>query len=492
MTAGAIDPASAPSSAANSSAGNVLCVDMDGTLIATDSLWESLIRLAKTNPRKLWHLPFQLRAGRAAFKDYVARNVQLDAALFPYRPEVLELLRSNRASGGRNVLATASHQLVANAVAEHLGLFDEVIASDPTANLKGAAKRAALESRFGAGKFDYVGNSSADLDIWKGCGCAFTIDVRPSLARKVRARCQNVRQLVAHRSSYKAMIKALRPVQWCKNLLLLVPLILAHKWGDHTRIIDTLLGCVAFSSCASAAYVLNDMLDIADDRKHAIKRHRPFAAGRLSVPTGMVMMLLLVAIAFAISINLLRPRFTLVLLGYLCGTVGYSTYFKTRLLVDVFVLAGLYVIRIFAGAIAADVSLTPWLMAFSLFLFISLAFAKRYAELTRAVRNQQTQLAGRNYQVGDLEIIQSIGPGSGYMAVLVFCTYINSDLVRTLYRHPNVLWLICPVLMYWITRLWFLARRHALHDDPVVFALTDRVSLMAGVLVACLILIAAL
>jgi 4-hydroxybenzoate polyprenyltransferase len=492
MTAGAIDPASASSPSPNPAVGNVLCVDMDGTLISTDSLWESLLRLAKTHPRKLWPIPFRLREGRAAFKDYVATNVQLDAALLPYRPEVLELLRTNRAAGGRNVLATASHRLVANAVAEHLGLFDEVIASDPTANLKGAAKRAVLESRFGAGKFDYVGNSSADLDIWKGCCCAITVDAGPSLERKVRAQCRQVRQLVPRRSSYKAMIKAVRPVQWCKNFLLLVPLILAHKWGDHARIINTLLGCVAFSTCASSAYLLNDMLDIADDRKHARKRHRPFAAGRLSVPTGMAMMLLLAVIAFTISLTLLTPKFTLVLLGYLCGTIGYSTYFKTRLLVDVFVLAGLYVIRIFAGAVAADVSLTPWLMAFSLFLFISLAFAKRYTELTRAIKNQQTQLAGRNYQIGDLEIIQSIGPGSGYMAVLVFCTYINSDLVRTLYRHPNVLWLICPVLMYWITRLWFLARRHALHDDPVVFALTDRVSLMAGGLVACLILIAAL
>jgi 4-hydroxybenzoate polyprenyltransferase len=492
MTAGAIDPASASSPSANPPAGNVLCVDMDGTLISTDSLWESLIRLAKTKPGMLWRIPFRLRQGCAAFKDYVAQNVQLDAALLPYRPEVLDLLRTNRASGGRNVLATASHQSVANAVADHLGLFDEVIASDPAANLKGAAKRAALESRFGAGKFDYVGNSSADLDIWKGCACAITVDAGPSLQRKVQAHCRNVRQLVPRRSSYKAMIKAVRPVQWCKNFLLLVPLILSHKWGDHARIINTLLGCVAFSTCASAAYVLNDMLDIADDRKHAMKRHRPFAAGRLSVPTGIVMMLLLVVVAFAISFTLLTHRFTLVLLGYLCGTIGYSTYFKKRLLVDIFVLAGLYVIRIFAGAIAADVPLTPWLMAFSLFLFISLAFAKRYTELTRAIKNQQTQLAGRNYQVGDLEIIQSIGPGSGYMAVLVFCTYINSDLVRTLYRHPNVLWLICPVLMYWITRLWFLARRQALHDDPVVFALTDRVSLMAGALVMCLILIAAL
>ena len=284
-----------------------------------------------------------------------------------------------------------------------------------------------------------------------------------------------------------AVLRALRPVHWVKNLLVIVPLVLAHQISNRQKLFDVLLAVAAFCLGASAVYVLNDLIDREADRHHPRKRNRPFASGQLTAVTGMVMIVSLLAGAAGLAALTQRPRFIWMLGLYLALTTAYSLYLKTKLLVDVVLLAGLYTLRIIAGAVAADVPLTFWMLAFSMFLFLSLAFAKRYSELMQVEAGEQERMRGRGYVVDDLRIIESVGPTCGYLAVMVFALYIDNPMVKQLYPEPRALWLVCPVFLYWVTRLWFLARRRRLVDDPLVFALTDRVSWGCGILAAVIV-----
>ena len=477
-----------------------LCVDLDGTLIATDSLSESLLLLVKQSPADLLRLPGWLLKGRAYFKEQVASRVKVNAALLPYRADIIELIRTEKQAGRRVVLATASHQNVAAAVAEHVGLFDEVIASGNGANFKGPAKLAELERRYGKGNFDYVGDAPADVPLWKAARRAYVVETGGGALRKAQAVCTPFR-VFPSKSGPKALLKALRPHQWVKNLLLFVPLILAHQLHDWRRITSALLAFWAFSFCASAIYIVNDLLDLESDRAHPTKRKRPFASGKLSAPTGLAMSAGLLVAAF--SVALLIPsggkgfeahgnaaEFTGWLIVYLALTTAYSFWLKRKLLVDVILLSGLYTLRIIAGAAAINVELTMWLLAFSMFFFLSLAFAKRYSELIQVEDAGEHQISGRGYQVRDLRVIESIGPSSGYLAVLVFCNYLNDPRVAKLYANGRVLWLVAPVLLYWITRIWFVARRRQLHDDPIIFAIRDSRSHVCGILATGIVLIA--
>lgn len=288
----------------------------------------------------------------------------------------------------------------------------------------------------------------------------------------------------------KALWKALRPYQWVKNLLLFLPLVMAHKWGDAEKVRDAFLAFLAFSMAASSAYVLNDLRDVEADRRHPVKRNRPFAAGRLSRATGNMMALAALLVAFGISAPLLPVKFTGMLTLYVVLTLAYSFYLKQKLLVDVFMLAGLYTHRVLAGGAAIDLAVTPWLLAFCIFFFLSLAFAKRYAELRRVQNSPGTQMHGRAYQVEDIEIVANVGPTSGYMAVLVLALYVNSSTAETLYARPFLLWLVCPLILYWVTRVWFLARRGHLTEDPLLFSLKDRISLLVVALTALLVIAA--
>ncbi|MDB5304430.1 MAG: Decaprenyl-phosphate phosphoribosyltransferase [Phycisphaerales bacterium] len=468
-----------------------LCVDLDGTLIATDSLWEALLLLAKARPLDLAQTPFWASRGKAHFKQQVAERVKVDVALLPYRQDVLEFLREQKQSGRRLVLATASHRSVARAVADHLGIFDEVVASDED-NLLGEAKLAELEKRFGAGRFDYVGDSASDVCLWKSARRAYLVAPGRKVLRKATAVCTPHR--VFQRPDLgKAIFKAIRPHQWVKNLLLLVPLILAHRLGQGQKVFAAAYAFLAFSLCASAIYILNDLLDLEADRRHPTKRRRPFAAGKLSVQTGMALSIGLLACAFGLSL-LLPWQFRGLLAVYLVLTTAYSFWLKRKLLVDVILLSVLYTHRIISGAAAVDVPLTMWLLAFSMFFFLSLAFAKRYSELIQVEDSGEAHIKGRGYEVRDLRVIESVGPTSGYLAVLVFCNYLDSPVVHDLYpggRHM-LLWLVAPVLLYWITRVWFIARRRQLHDDPIVFAIRDRRSHICGVIAGLIVLVASM
>jgi 4-hydroxybenzoate polyprenyltransferase len=315
----------------------------------------------------------------------------------------------------------------------------------------------------------------------------------PDTVNTAMAHPVDTQQLPAESSLAADVLRALRPYQWAKNLLMFVPILMAHQARDATRLTHVVIGFAAFCLCASAAYVLNDLWDREHDRHHPIKRNRPFASGRLSATSGFIIALVLLTAGFAASLLPAIPRgFAAMLAAYVLLTTLYSFWLKRRLLVDVFVLAGLYTLRVLAGGQAADVPVSKWLLAFCIFFFLSLAFAKRFSELLRVRDESGEQIPGRAYRVEDLDVMNAVGPASGYLAVLVLALYVNqSEEAVKLYKSPGLLWLLCPVMLYWITRVWFLARRKTLTEDPMLFAMKDRVSLMTVGVIALLLIFAA-
>ncbi len=462
-----------------------LCVDLDGTLIATDTLWESMLLLLKQRFFLVFLLPLWLLKGKAYLKDQIAQCVTLDVTHLPYREKVLAFLRQEKDKGRLLVLATATHHSIAKAVASHLKLFDEVIASDVQINMKGTIKRDALKQRFEV--FDYIGDSKADLPILQAAQDAFLIVPCPSpLLQHIQ--CPPERRFSVPKRTVWIWFKALRSYQWVKNLLIFLPLVLSHQLSDVVLFKNAVLAFIAFSLMASSGYVLNDLLDLTADRAHPSKKYRPFAAGQIPIQYGLVLFIVLVSLSLFISLWQLSLIFTIFVVLYLLFTISYSFYFKHKLVTDVIILAGLYTLRILAGGFAVDVPISSWLLAFSMFIFTSLAFLKRYLELLQPF--DATVVKNRDYEVADVPIIGSAGLISGYLAVLVFALYIDSETVTKLYRTPFYLWIICPILLYWITRIWFLARRQKVLDDPVQFALTDNRTWLVMIGTVLLILLA--
>jgi 4-hydroxybenzoate polyprenyltransferase len=471
-----------------------LYVDMDGTLLATDALWELFVRLVKTKPVLLLQAPLWLMRGKAYFKRQLASHVSLNPALLPYHEPVIAFLTHERQEGREIILATASDEQVAGSVARHVGLFSAVLASDGTVNLGGHAKLSAIQQHANGAAFDYMGNSPADLAIWQQASRAILVQPARRTLRKAR-QTSSIEAVLCPRPPFLSVfLRTLRVHQWSKNALLLVPLLLAHKVSDPARLISAMVAFVAFSLAASGVYIVNDLLDLENDRQHPTKRSRPLAAGLLPIPFALVTAALAIALSFGIAGVLLPRLFVGMLFLYQVTTMAYSFALKRIAVLDVFVLAGLYTMRVLAGAVAVDVPASPWFLAFSTFLFLSLALVKRFAELRLAEQSGGTEgfLAARGYQHGDLDLLNSVGTASGYVAVAVFALYINSSDVHVLYRQPAVLWLIAPLILYWITRVWLLAHRGQMHSDPVVFAFTDRTSYVLAALVAMLLTIASL
>ncbi len=458
-------------------------VDLDGTLIASDMLWETLCGLICHNPLILFALPFWLRQGRARFKHEVARRVTIDPALLPYRPEVLHYLEAEHVRGRRVVLATASNREIAERIAAHLPVIDAVLASDAQRNLRSDEKARAILDDCGGAPFEYLGNSRHDVAIWEKAQTATMVaptrGARSGLER-IEAQAHEI-ALAPHRRN--PVLQAMRPYQWVKNGLLFVPILLAHEVGDIGRTTAVAIAFTCFCLVASATYMLNDLLDIQSDRCHRRKRHRPFASGTLSIPAGIAWLTAFLTAGFGFSLVMLPPIATGMLGLYTFLTVTYSLYIKERLFVDVLLLAGLYTHRVLAGAVAAQVDVSPWLLAFSLFFFLRLALLKRYAELLAAADAENASLSRRAYAVADVGLVENMGLTSGFLSVLVLCLFVSSDNVSKLYPSPQILWLITPIFLYWIGRMWFLARRQILSDDPVLFATRDLVSYLTGGLI---------
>lgn len=454
----------------------VLVVDLDGTLLRSDMLFESFWSVLGRD----WRSPFlsaaALTGGRASLKRYLAKASTIEASLLPYDPTVIAFVQEWRASGGRTALVTASDRAFAEAISSHLGIFDEVHGSDGKLNLKGEQKAQFLEARFGPKGFIYMGDAKADLPVWKRASKAITVNASAALRQEAERVCDSVEHLVSDAKAVKPYIKAMRPHQWLKNALVFLPMLAAHHLDSQTFILS-LFAFICFSLVASSVYVLNDLLDLGADRAHPRKKNRPFAAGSIPIAHGtwMAAGLLLLGGLLAFSIS---PLFLLTMMAYYLLTTAYSLDLKRRIVIDICVLAGLYTARIIAGAVATDISLSVWLLAFSVFFFLSLAAVKRQAELIDSAERGNLKASGRGYHVDDLPIISMISIGAGYASVLVMTLYVSSPAVVELYAHPEALWGVCAVLLYWITRTVMVAHRGHMHDDPVVYAAKDRISQM--------------
>jgi 4-hydroxybenzoate polyprenyltransferase/phosphoserine phosphatase len=465
-----------------------LFVDLDGTLIKTDLLVESFIGLLKRHPLTALQAPFWLLRGKAHFKERIAQAVEIDPALLPYHQEFLSYLETQRKEGRAIYLATACNQRYAHAIAGHLAIFDGVVASDGDSNRSGQNKLSAIRKLCPNG-FVYAGNGRVDLPIWESAERAILVNVPKALAVQVARNKPIEAQFMSEQSSLSALLKAIRPHQWLKNLLVFLPLLPIATSASSSMLAMAMLAFVAFSLCASSVYLLNDLSDLAADRAHPRKRDRPFASGALAPLNGLLLAPLLLASAFALT--LLMPwKFAAALGLYWLSTMAYTFVLKRYALIDVTTLAGLYTLRVLGGAAAIAVAPSFWILAFSMFIFFSLALAKRYVEL-HAMRSLDKEGAkGRGYQVTDLQVVQLMGVAAGYMAVLVMALYINSPDIVSRYQHVKLLWGVCPLLMLWISRVWLKAARCEMADDPLVFAVRDRMSRYILALTVILILVA--
>lgn len=463
-----------------------LVVDLDGTLTPTDTLHESVIRLLRQSPLCLFHLPGVLLGGRAHFKEFVASRVHLPVESLPYRPEVLAYLREQKARGRRIVLATAAHESIAAEVAAHLGLFDEVLSSRADHNLKGTEKLDAIRRRVGA-DFVYAGDSKADLPIWQGATAAVLVDVAPGTRAALRESMPVEREFPGESPGLDAWLRAFRVHQWLKNVLLFVPLLTAFSFLDLEKVAAVLTAFVAFSLAASATYMVNDLWDLENDRQHPRKRLRPFASGRIPIHLGLLAAGSSLTVALVLGL-LVSQKFLLMLLVYIVLTAAYSWKLKSYVLVDVLTLAVLYTHRILAGSVVAGVTTSSWLLAFSVFIFLSLSLVKRCAELVTLRDAGRSSARGRDYRVTDLTVLCPLGVGAALASVVVFGLFIQAPETVARYASPQLLWLVALALVYWLGRLWVKTSRGEMHDDPVVYAIKDRGSRLtvAGMIAAML------
>ncbi|MFD0982309.1 UbiA family prenyltransferase [Tropicimonas aquimaris] len=463
----------------------LLAVDLDGTLIRSDMLlenwWNVVSRDIPAAARALRALP----EGKAAFKKALADTAKVDVSKLPYNDEVLARIQSHRDAGGRVALVTASDRQVAQQIADHLGIFDEVHGSDGETNLKADRKAAFLIERFGRGEYDYIGDHEADLEVWKGARKAITVNAPDDLRTGAEAAAAEGADHLGRAElagPNKSWLRAVRPHQWAKNVLIFLPVLMAHS-HDPRDWVAAMLAFIVFSMIASSVYLLNDLLDLSADRAHPRKSKRPLPSGEMALLHGSLLAPALLLGGLLLALLLLPFDFFLVLLGYFILTTAYSLNLKRRLVIDICTLATLYTVRIIAGGAATGILISPWLLAFSGFLFLSLAAIKRQAELISDVAAGREGSAGRAYVTSDIPVVSGMALTAGYVSVLVLALYISTPSVSLIYERPKLLGAVCAILLYWISRVVMLTHRGKMHDDPVVFALKDSTSRICGVMI---------
>jgi 4-hydroxybenzoate polyprenyltransferase len=472
------------------SSSKVIAVDLDGTLTLTDTLHESVLVLVRNNPFVLFLLPFWLIKGIAYFKLKVFESCVLDVTTLPYNSPLIDWLKGQKANGKKIVLCTAANDHIAQAVAKHLDFFDDVIASNAVTNLKSGNKRNALQERYGDKGFDYAGNSSADMEVWASASYAIIVNATKAVHTKASQVASVSRIFPSENVRILDWVRALRLHQWIKNLLLFVPLLAAHQFDNFQSLATLATAFISFSLCASSVYITNDLLDLESDRRHPRKKHRAFASAKLSIALGAAISPMLICSSIVLA-AIVGIEFLSVLLVYILLTVAYSLIFKRIELIDCLTLATLYTIRIFAGAAAVSLPISFWLLAFSIFIFLSLALVKRYAELIAQIEVEGSVAFGRSYKVSDAPLLQMFGISSGYISVLVIALYVHSEDVLSLYKHSTAIWLVLPILLFWISWVWLKATRGEMHDDPIIFAIKDKVSLLVAALSAVVFIYAA-
>jgi 4-hydroxybenzoate polyprenyltransferase/phosphoserine phosphatase len=465
-----------------------LVVDMDGTLIKIDSLHESFVQLSSKKPLLALRALLLLRHSRGAFKAAVADHILLDAATLPLDEATLETIKRARGAGRKVYLATAADRRFAEAVADEIGPFDGVFASEDGINLKGKAKADRLVAAFGLRGFDYIGNDAADIPIWQVARNALVAGASARLVRRLKNELPEATTVSVGGRSIWPYIRALRPHQWLKNGLVALPAVGAHDFSFGT-IVTVLIAMASFSLGASSVYIMNDILDLPNDRAHPQKRHRPIAAGVVSLSHALVLLAIVLSLSIALALSL-SWAFILVLIVYIGFSTSYSVYLKRKLMIDVVALAALYGIRVLAGGAATGIPLSHWLVGFCFFIFLSLALVKRASEMIALPVTSVGNIKGRGYRREDLQTIIPLSASSGFVAVMVLALYINSAEVRALYHYPELLWGICVLLVYWLGRVYFLTGRGEMEQDPVIFAATDWISLLTGVLFVVVFLVA--
>jgi 4-hydroxybenzoate polyprenyltransferase/phosphoserine phosphatase len=457
-----------------------IVVDLDGTLVRTDMLIESLFLFIRLYPLRVFELIFWLLRGKAYFKRCLATYVIPEVDLLPYNEELLLWLKQERANGISLALATASDQRIANKVAAHLGIFDEVLGTD-IRNLSSRNKRDALIQIYGEREYEYVGNSIADLAVWKTASAFYVVNPEIGVL-SLLSKIGNVKMVFENRPAYfDTLIKELRIHQWVKNLLIFVPLLASHRMLEMPLLLNGLVAFISFGFCASSVYILNDLLDITDDRRHPSKCNRPLASGSFPILHAFFLIPAMLISAFALSLWFLPLLFSGMLAAYYILTIIYSLWIKRIVILDVIFLSILYTLRVVAGAAAMTLVATFWILTFCMFIFLSLAFVKRYAELFYASQKGDLEKTSeRGYYLADFELLASLGGASGYISVLVLALYINDVGVEHLYPNKQWMWIACPLLMFWLGRIWLIAHRGQMHNDPIVFALRDNVSRWLG------------
>lgn len=468
-----------------------LVVDLDGTLIYTDTLHESAISLLREKPFHAFLIPVWLMGGKAALKAKLSSLTGFNPACLPYNHRLIDWLKEEKQHGRELVLCTAAHEKLAQAVASHLDLFDAVLSTGDGKNLAGTHKAELLVQKYGRDRFDYVGNSAADIEVWRVARNGIVVNASETVIRRAKSVCNVEKVIEGNGATIGTWVKVFRLHQWVKNLLLFAPLLAAHQFSNTAAVSLLAWAFLSFGLCASSVYITNDLLDLEGDRRHPRKKLRPFAAGRVAVWKGIVLAPLLAIASIGIATRV-GMGFLAWLLVYLASTCAYSLWLKRLVLIDCITLAGLYTLRIMAGAVAVNVALSFWLLAFSIFIFLSLAFVKRYAELKLYESESKGRAHGRNYYTTDLPLVQTLGITAGYGSVLLLALYLHSESVRQYYSTPEFLWAIVPIMLFWVSWIWMKAHRGQMHDDPIVFASRDFTSRMVGVLLILVFIAASL
>ena len=460
-----------------------LAVDLDGTLFRGDVFIEAMLRFVTAKPLRVFILLGWLARGRAYAKARLADAAPCDPSILPYDDEFVEWLRAERNSGRIVVLATASNACEAQRIADHVGLFDRVFASDEATNLKSRRKAEALQKAYPDG-FVYAGNERADLKVWRAASAAVVVNAPSGLAMQAAREFEIERLIQAKGGALRGLIKAIRPQQWAKNVLVFVPMIVGQGWLDPNTWVQAVVAFFAMSFAASSIYLINDASDIDADRRHHRKSMRPFASGALSPLVGVPAAVLLAAGGLTLGAALGQLPFVAVAV-YLIMNAFYTFWLKTKQIADVFVLAGLYIIRVVLGGLATGFLASSWLLAFCGFFFFSLALCKRVTEVDTAAAGGGVGLSRRGYRMTDGPVLTAMGVAAGFMSCLVLALYIQYDISTAhAYSWPLLLWLLPAAVMYWFCRVWLLTARGKVHDDPLVWAVRDRVSWILGAIAA--------
>lgn len=449
-----------------------LCVDLDNTLIKTDIMFEASIKLLQKNPIKFIIFLYKFFISKSDGKFYLSNNIEIDSKFIPLNEEVLNFCKQRYNAGHEVFIATGAPEKYALSICEQFNFVKNVYSSNEKTNLVSTNKRKLLTSLFGEKGYDYIGDSTKDIPIWNSAKHCYLVGNNTLLSKKIFFE----KVFTVEKNKLSDILKSLRPKQWVKNLLVFLPLLLAHQIQNTQKFQLAIQAFLSFCMIASAIYTMNDLTDIDNDRKHNLKKNRPLAACLISIDRSIILFLICAISGFLLGWNLGFSSF-LILALYATLNIGYSFSWKKIIILDVVLLTSFYLLRISIGGIATDITISPWMRAFSFFLFISLAFLKRYSEVKKV---STSEVAGRGYYASDAIALFSFGSTCALLTVLVFSQYIFQSQISNLYKSPDWLWAAAIILLYWLSLLWLRAFRNEVHDDPVMFVLKDKASLILG------------